>query len=114
MTVAAAGLASTKSTINAICDNRMAFLRSLSTFDTFGKGWTSRVSGVRAMALGMANTFAPPPVEEYDDAQGHEPKDPIPDAPKVDVTTGHNIATIVLGALGALIAAAAAFIGFGR
>lgn len=106
MTVAAAGLASPRTTINAVCDGRMAFLRNLSTFGTFGKGWTSRVSGVRAMALGMTSTFAPPPVP---------PKDPIPDAPKVDVTNpGHNIAAIVLGALGALIAAVAAFIGFGR
>lgn len=41
-------------------------------------------------------------------------KDHITDAPKVDVTTGHSIAAIVLGALGALIAAVAAFIGFGK
>lgn len=28
-----------------LCNNRMAFLRSLSTFPTFGKGWTRRVCG---------------------------------------------------------------------
>jgi lysozyme family protein len=29
------------------CANRLAFLKSLSTFDTFGKGWTRRVVGYR-------------------------------------------------------------------
>ena len=41
-------------TINALCDRRMAFLRNLGTFITFGKGWTRRVQGVRAHALEMA------------------------------------------------------------
>lgn len=40
--------------INALCDRRMAFLKSLKTFDTFGKGWTSRVSRVRKKAIEMA------------------------------------------------------------
>lgn len=40
--------------INAINDERMAFLRSLSTFPTFGKGWTRRVAGVRAHSLELA------------------------------------------------------------
>lgn len=33
--------------IDAINDERMAFLQSLGTFKVFGKGWTRRVSGVR-------------------------------------------------------------------
>ncbi|RVU13206.1 glycoside hydrolase family 108 protein [Methylobacterium oryzihabitans] len=40
--------------ITALCDDRMAFLRKLSTWGSFGKGWTSRVQGVRAGALAMA------------------------------------------------------------
>jgi len=32
--------------ISALCDRRMGFLRNLSTFATFGKGWTRRVEGV--------------------------------------------------------------------
>jgi lysozyme family protein len=40
--------------INDLCDKRMAFLKSLKTWKTFGKGWTSRVSSVRAEALKMA------------------------------------------------------------
>lgn len=33
--------------IGAICEERMAFLRRLRTFDTFGRGWTTRVMGAR-------------------------------------------------------------------
>ncbi|WAX93607.1 hypothetical protein N7E70_018190 [Aminobacter sp. NyZ550] len=40
--------------INDLCDKRMKFLRSLKTWPTFGRGWTSRVSGVRSEALKMA------------------------------------------------------------
>ena len=41
--------------INDLCDKRMAFLKGLKTWGTFGKGWTSRVSSVRAEALKMAS-----------------------------------------------------------
>lgn len=40
--------------INKLCDNRLAFMKSLSTWKTFGKGWSSRVAGVRTAALAMA------------------------------------------------------------
>jgi len=40
--------------IGLICDERMAFLRGLSTWPTFGKGWAARVQDVRAKALEMA------------------------------------------------------------
>ena len=48
--------------IDAINDERMAFLRSLKTFFTFGKGWTRRVDGVRAYSKKLAsgnNTAGP-------------------------------------------------------
>jgi lysozyme family protein len=41
--------------INEFCDKRQAFLESLKTFATFGKGWTQRVKDVRAKALEMVN-----------------------------------------------------------
>lgn len=41
--------------VNAICDERMRFLRGLKTFDHFGKGWTRRVAEVRAYAITLAN-----------------------------------------------------------
>ena len=40
--------------INAINDERMTFLRSLRIFPTFGKGWTARVTRVRAHSLELA------------------------------------------------------------
>ena len=39
------------SLVNAYCDVRLNFLKSLKTFDTFGKGWSRRVEGVRQAAL---------------------------------------------------------------
>jgi lysozyme family protein len=41
--------------INSICDQRLAFLRGLKTFSTFGVGWTKRVADVRHKALAMAD-----------------------------------------------------------
>lgn len=46
-------------TIERICADRMTFLRRLTTWQTFGKGWTSRVEGVRAEALAMAKVAVP-------------------------------------------------------
>ena len=43
-----------KETADTICDMRMDFLKRLSTFDTFGKGWADRVSKVKAKAISMA------------------------------------------------------------
>lgn len=40
--------------IDRLCDDRMAFLRGLGTFSTFGKGWTRRVTDVRSHAKEMA------------------------------------------------------------
>lgn len=40
--------------IERLCDSRMAFLRKLGTWSTFGKGWTSRVSAVRKDAKNLA------------------------------------------------------------
>lgn len=46
--------------IDAICDFRLAFLKSLKTWKTFGRGWQRRVEDVRAnaklMAHGKVNT----------------------------------------------------------
>jgi len=53
-TIAAARHAPEVTTINKLCDARMAFLRSLSTFATFGVGWTRRVKDVRSRALEAA------------------------------------------------------------
>lgn len=41
-------------TINAINDERLAFLHSLSTWSHFGRGWGTRVSGVRQHSIDLA------------------------------------------------------------
>lgn len=40
--------------INAICDERLAFLKRLKTWAVFGRGWSRRVAEVRAAALALA------------------------------------------------------------
>lgn len=51
--VAAACASDPVQLIAAICDERMAFLRNLKTFPVFGRGWTRRVTHVRAVALAI-------------------------------------------------------------
>jgi lysozyme family protein len=41
--------------IENICDRRLTFLRNLSNWSTFGKGWDERVEGVRICAKPMTN-----------------------------------------------------------
>jgi len=54
--------------IDGSCDRRMAMLRKLPTFRTFGAGWTKRVADVRSLSKRWANNkpldpviTAPPP-----------------------------------------------------
>lgn len=51
---AADAVADVAGLIDRLCDRRMRFLRSLRTFKTFGRGWTTRVEGVRSGAKAMA------------------------------------------------------------
>lgn len=54
--------------INQLMDQREAFLRSLKTFPSFGKGWIRRCKGIRAKALELAN--APAIAPEHKTAGG--------------------------------------------
>lgn len=45
--------------IEELCADRMAFLQRLSTWKTFGRGWSTRVAGVRSEALAMASRPIP-------------------------------------------------------
>lgn len=45
--------------VDAICDQRMKFLRALKTFATFGRGWTTRVTRVRSGAKQMLRGDTP-------------------------------------------------------
>ena len=52
-TMAAIRAADAKATVDRFCDLRLAFLRGLPTWPTFGKGWERRVEDVRRQAKGM-------------------------------------------------------------
>lgn len=48
-------------TIRALCEERLSFLKRLTTWGTFGRGWTTRVTDIRTKALAMAARPASPP-----------------------------------------------------
>ena len=45
--------------IHGYCDSRQAFLASLPTFPTFGRGWTTRVERLRSEAVELAGQSLP-------------------------------------------------------
>lgn len=49
--------------INRLCDDRLAFLKSLDTWPTFGRGWSARVEDVRRVALKWADPEEDPPCD---------------------------------------------------
>lgn len=53
MTLQAARAMVATDLVNLYCDKRLAFLKELKTWDTFGRGWERRVEEVRAAALAM-------------------------------------------------------------
>lgn len=53
VTISAANDGVSDALINQYCDRRLAFLKALRTWATFGKGWGRRVADVRAVALRM-------------------------------------------------------------
>jgi len=44
--------------INRLCDKRLAFIRRLKTYTTFGKGWEVRIARVRKASIAMARENA--------------------------------------------------------
>lgn len=59
VTLAAANRADAARLINALCDGRLGFLKALSSFSIFGRGWTRRVETVRRAALAVAPAVNP-------------------------------------------------------
>lgn len=98
------------SLINAYCDDRMAFLRGLKTFPTFGKGWTSRVQGVRALATDMVRLepIAPPKLQP---APSEPPVAPLPiepaDLPQTPAESTARVLPKALIIIGVIVALAA-------
>src|SRR5690554_4025264 len=78
VTIAAAHKAAPATVIHRLCDDRLAFLQRLSTWDAFKNGWRSRVLGVRNDALHMV-AAAPQPAP-----QPQERPSPLPTPAKPD------------------------------
>ena len=53
-TIQAAKVVHPSGLISDYCDSRLAFLRSIAGWETFGKGWKKRVEDVRSVATVMA------------------------------------------------------------
>ena len=107
-TLAAARAKPVGVTIDALCDARLAFLKRLPTWSTFGRGWSDRVKSVRTQALLMsaqpaAPEAAPAPVPALqpsgdETAAGDVPAArPVPSAGKTAVAAG--ILVLIAGAL---------------
>lgn len=58
-TLAAAKAAHPEAVIDRACSARLAWLRTLSTWGRYGKGWSIRVESVRETAIAMAKATAP-------------------------------------------------------
>lgn len=54
VTLAAVARRDPRALVEALCDQRLNFLQRLTTFATFGRGWTNRVADIRATALADA------------------------------------------------------------
>jgi len=104
MTLAAVRAATPEQIINKLCDQRMAFLKGLPTWSTFGKGWTRRVSDVRTHALAMV----------MDDRLAANPPTPTPKpqtSPSATPAPGKGKGGLIGLIIAAIAAAAAIFFG---
>jgi lysozyme family protein len=84
-----------KAIVVAINDERLAFLRRLKTWPVFGKGWGTRVAGVRAVSLRMASESAPSPFIVPSDA-------PVPGKGAVPAPNGTTKVIVGSGTAGSV------------
>ena len=54
-TISACEAANAREIATGVCEKRLAFLQSLPTYGTFGKGWSNRVAAVEKAAFDMAS-----------------------------------------------------------
>lgn len=88
--------------INKYLDSRLAFMKKLSNWSTFGKGWTSRVKEVRKRALALARSddavayekVTPQETKDYEGA-----KAPPQDVSITSTSTGQATGTAAGGAV---------------
>jgi lysozyme family protein len=99
--LAAGGVNDNDALIARIIERREAFLRSLTTFKTFGKGWLSRIANVKATGQAWATGSVGPAVSY---APGGEAKaflssaKPAPALAVADASTGGGIGSGTLAA----------------
>ncbi len=68
--------------IDAYCDARLRFLRGLNTWSTFGHGWSSRVTDLRAYCHHLTTVHAPVPVATQVSTPPPAPPPPVPPSGK--------------------------------
>jgi lysozyme family protein len=90
--VASARKVDATSLIGRLCDERLAFLKSLRTWPVFGAGWSRRVSEVRRDALAMAKGTAIAPSSASTAANG-KANVPAPNAARAATTVGVVVAS---------------------
>ncbi|WP_111732188.1 glycoside hydrolase family 108 protein [Roseovarius amoyensis] len=103
-TVAAAIGADWLSVIGTYCNKRLAFMKRLKTWGTFGKGWSRRVNEVRVQSLAWAadadvpeTTVAPQPKAEGKESAKATAKDVLTDPRAMAAISG------AVGSSGALL-----------
>ncbi|RUW63199.1 glycosyl hydrolase 108 family protein [Mesorhizobium sp. M7A.F.Ca.US.008.03.1.1] len=107
VTVAAAKAKPAGVTIDALCDARLAFLKRLPTWATFGRGWSDRVRSVRVQALLMSaqrpavSVTAPVPLRVETSANGAPSVQPVPQATGGKTAAAAGILVLMAGALAA-------------
>jgi lysozyme family protein len=80
--------------VDRICDQRLAFMRHLSTWPVFGRGWAARVAEVRSIGRAWASTETPHVANFYDGAGAKAFAEDAPAAPMTapaDAATGAGI-----------------------
>ena len=100
ITLAAANQANRHALIDQLCDRRLAFLKSLETWGTFGKGWGNRVADVRRQAKKMADGALTDPAPSS--APIEAPAKAIPPARKTRAVSQEQIVGGVIGSGGVL------------
>lgn len=115
VTLAAVAKHDAVSVINLVLDRRLAWLKTLTTWKTFGKGWSNRIAGVRKDALAMIGAPAPQPspvtpVPPSDGTLG----DPDPETPPETAVAGWTWTDtgIVAGVIAVVTVIAGKVLGF--
>lgn len=97
LTIAALRNANPRDLINTLCDRRLAFLKSLPTWGSFGKGWANRVADIRKRAIAMAAGATQPEMGPVVPEGGTPKAIPAPPAEKT-VSTEQKVGGAAAGA----------------